>query len=143
VALAGCPSAPDGTGTTELPTSTTDQPVDDPPTDDATTDSTTDQTTDPHTAVGTSHASSHFTVRAGAEVQNVIVTLAPSGDSDTVELEAGTQRGLTQEMHDRGHDVRVVVERGEETVFDQTVRGYQAFDLVVYENDTDVTQVAV
>lgn len=151
VMFAGCIGAsPDDVGasdpTTELPTSTTELPTSttQQPTDETTTDgATTDQTTEPHTGVGTSHSSNHFTVRAGAEAQNVTVTLAPNGDSDTYPLDAGTQRDLTREIHDRGHDVRVVVERGSETVFDQTIYGYESVDLTVDENDTRVSQAEV
>lgn len=140
VMLAGCTGvSPGDTETTELPTSTTEQPVDDPTTDDE----TTSQTTEPHTGVGTSHAPEHFSVRAGAEVPNVTVTLAPNADTETHRLDAGRQLDLTREIHDRGHGTTVVVKRGNETVFDETIAGYEYYELTVYENETSVQQGVV
>lgn len=146
VVLAGCtgvspggasdPTSEAPSSTTELPSSTTELPT-------STTPATTDQTTAPHTGVGTSHAPEHFSVRAGAEVPNVTVTLAPNADTETYRLDAGSQLDLTREIHNRGHEVQVVVERGNETVFDQTVYGYESYDVVVYENDTRVTMAEV
>ena len=143
VVLAGCtgvsPGGEANDPTTELPTRTTDKPI-----DDSTTDTRTSAgTTEPHTGVGTSHISEHFSIRAGAEVSNVTVTVAPNGSSETHRLDTGEQLDLTREIHDRGHDVTVVVERGTETVFDQTVQGYEYYEIAVYENETDVQQAVV
>lgn len=130
VAVAGCTGlAPtDGTETTVPPTEqpTTQQP-----------------TTGLHTAEGTSHIGEHLTVRASAGIENVTVTLAPDGDAENREVAAGAEVDLTREVHDRGHDVRVVVERGGEVVFDEQVRAYEYYDVVVYENDTSVDYVVV
>ena len=128
VVFAGCSGASPGGATT----STTDFPTD-----------TATQTTAPHTGVGTSHAPEHFHVRAGGETSNVTVTLAPNGDTETYRLDSGRQLDLTREIHDRGHDTTVVVERGNETVFDETVAGYEYYELTVYENDTNVEQAMV
>lgn len=149
VALAGCtgvsPGGVPADGTTELPSDATERPTDttersaavtaDGPT---TASDTTDRATEPHTGVGTSHAPEHLSVRASVEVANVTVTLAPDGDSRTYRLDGGERRDLTREIHDRGHDVRVVVERGNETVFDQPVYGYESYAIVVEENDTQI-----
>jgi hypothetical protein len=108
-----------------------------------TTDATTADTTEPHTAQGTSHAGDHFSVRAIYGAGNVTVTLAPDGDTARFEVDDGAERSLTREIHDRGHDVRVVVERDGEVVFDQSVSGYQYYELTVYENETSVTQSVV
>ena len=154
VVLAGCTGVSPGNGapsgpandatdsTTELPTGTTGRPTE--TTDDGTTERPTDGgTTEPHTGVGTSHAPEHFSVRAGFNAENVTVTLAPDSDSETYALDAGAQLDLTREIHERGHDVRVVVERGNETVFDQTVLGYEYYDITVYQNDTSVEHAMV
>jgi hypothetical protein len=45
--------------------------------------------------------------------------------------------------HDRGHGVRVVVERVGAVVFDRTVRGYGHYRLAVSEMDTSVSLTAV
>lgn len=112
---------------------------------DATTAETTvdTTTTEPHTAQGTSHIGSHLSVRATHNVENVTVTLAPDGDTETFEIEPGPERSVTREIQERGHDVRVVVERGDETVFDREIQGYQSFELTVYENETRRTQSVV
>ena len=152
VVLAGCTGVNPGgdtddatTGlpsdTTELPTGTTERPT--KTTDQSTDAGTPGRTTEPHTGVGTSHAPEHFSVRAGAEVQNVTVTLAPNGDTETHHLDAGSQLDLTREIHDRGHGTTVVVERGNETVFDETIAGYEFYRLAVYENETSVQQGVV
>ena len=39
--------------------------------------------------------------------------------------------------------ITVVVERGDETVFDREIQGYQSFQLTVYENETSRTQSVV
>ncbi|WP_353633429.1 hypothetical protein ABSL23_08645 [Halobacterium sp. NMX12-1] len=133
VAVAGCaglaPTDSETTAPTSAPTVT--------PTE------TTSDTTEPHTGVGTSHAPEHLTVRASGGVENVTVTLAPDGDTETYDLPAGREVDLTREIHDRGHDVRVVVERGDETVFDREVLGYESFDVTVHGNDTSVDYAVV
>ncbi|MCD2200412.1 hypothetical protein LPA44_10970 [Halobacterium sp. KA-4] len=133
VAVAGCaglaPTSSETTAPTSAPTAT--------PTE------TTSDTTEPHTAVGTSHAPAHLTVRASAGVENVSVTLAPAGDAETYDVPAGNEVSLTREIHDRGHDVRVVIERGNETVFDKRVLEYEYFDVTVHENDTSVDSIVV
>ncbi|MGB9963612.1 hypothetical protein [Halobacterium sp. CBA1126] len=135
VALAGCAGfAPADDGETTVPTST--------PTGTH-TDATTSPPTEPHTAVGTSHAPEHLSVRASENVDNVTVTLAPGGDTETYDLPAYREVDLTREVHERGHDVRVVVERGNETVFDRRVLAYESFDVTVYANDTRVDYVVV
>ncbi|MCG1002498.1 MULTISPECIES: hypothetical protein [Halobacterium] len=133
VALAGCAGfAP--TDGTETPSATA-------PT--STPTETTAETTEPHTGVGTSHTSDHLTVRASAGVQNLSVTLAPDGDSATYEVPAGDELSFTREIHDRGHDVHVVVERGGEVVYEADVLGYEYHQLTVHENDTEVTMAVV
>lgn len=129
VALAGCTgaSAPGGgDGATTV-----------------TTTETTTATTEPHTAQGTSHAGSHLAVRASFGVENVTVTLAPGGEASSYVVDEGAERSFTQEIHDRGHDVQVVVERDGEVVFDKVVRDYQYYQLTVRENETSVTQSVV
>jgi len=133
VVLAGC------TGVT--PSDSPDQRTTDATTPVDTV--TTTETTEPHTGVGTSHASSHFVMRAHAGVENVTVTLAPDGDTSTAEIEPGPEHSFTRAIHDRGHDVRVVVERDGEVVFDQTVREYEYHEVTVQENETSVTQSVV
>jgi hypothetical protein len=134
VAVAGCAGlAPTGSETT-TPTST---PTATP------TETTTSDTTEPHTGVGTSHAPEHLRVHATSGVENVSVTLAPDGDAETYDIPAGNEVSLTREIHDRGHDVRVVVERGNETVFDRAILAYESVDVTVYENDTSVDYVVV
>ena len=129
VVLAGCT----GAGTTGAA-----------PTTAPTTTPTTDSTTAPHTAVGTSHIDDHFGVRAASDVDNVAATLAPGADDATsYTLNASERLDLTREIHDRGHGVRVVVERGDEVVFEATVRGYQSYDVTVEDNDTRVTETVV
>lgn len=136
VAVAGCTGlAPtDGAETTAPATA---------PTTELTTEQPTTETTQPHTGVGTSHAPTHLTVRAGAGVENVTVTLAPGGDDATYEVPAGREVDLTREVHDRGHDVHVVVERGGEVVYEADVLEYEYHDVVVRGNDTDVTMSVV
>lgn len=140
VAVAGCTGAgPADGGTTTAPTT-------DPTTVPSTqTDTTTytDSTTEPHTAKGTSHTATHFVVSTGAYVDNLTVTLAPDGDSESYELDAADELDLTREIHERGHDVRVVLERGDETVFDQSILGYEYYDVTVYENQTNVEYAVV
>jgi len=109
----------------------------------ATTETAVGTTTEPHTARGTSHIGSHLSVRAAHDVEDVTVTLAPDGDAATYGVEPGPERSFTREIHERGHDVRVVVERGDETVFDREIQGYQSFELTVHENETSVTQSVV
>lgn len=104
---------------------------------------TGEPTAEPHTAVGTSHIDRHLTVSAHVNAGNVTVTLAPNGSSETYAVEPGDPVSLTREIHDRGHDVRVVVERDGEVVFDTTVRGYASYDVTVTENDTRVTEAMV
>lgn len=135
VGLAGCTGvSPADGGTTTAPTAdTTTVP----------TTETTTSTTEPHTARGTSHTSTHFVVSASLNVGNLTVTLAPDGDSETYSLDAGDELDLTREIHERGHDVRVVVERGEETVFERSILGYEYYDVTVYENQTDVEYAVV
>jgi hypothetical protein len=111
--------------------------------DSTTAETTADTTTEPHTAQGTSHIGSHLSVRAAHDVENVTVTLAPGGDASTFEVEPGPEHSLTREIHERGHDVRGVAARGDETVFDREIQGYQSFELTVYENDTRRTQSVV
>jgi hypothetical protein len=82
-------------------------------------------------------------VRAYAGVENVTVTLAPNGETSSFDVDPGPKRSFTREIHDRGHDVRVVVERDGEVVFDRTVRNYQYYQLAVQENGTSVTQSVV
>lgn len=82
-------------------------------------------------------------MRASAGVENVSVTLAPDGDAATYEVAPGSEVDLTQVIHDHGHDVRVVVERGDETVYDETVAEYEYHKVTVSENDTDVTMAVV
>lgn len=106
-----------------------------------TTQSTT--TTAPHTHRGTSHHAYHLEVRAQFDLDNVTVTLAPSGGSATYQLDAGEQRSFTHEIHNRGHGVRVVVERGDEVVFEQTIHDYEFYQVTVRENETSVTQSVV
>ncbi len=132
VAVAGCTGlAPtDGAGTTAPATApTTEEP--------------TAETTQPHTGVGTSHAPDHLTVRAGAGVENVTVTLASDGDDGTHAVPAGREVDLTREVHDRGHDVHVVVERGGEVVYEGDVLEYEYHRVTVDQNDTDVTMSVV
>jgi len=114
-----------------------------PTTGDATTPGTTPDTTEPHTARGTSHAGEHLDVRVSYGVEDVTVTVAPDGDRSQFELSAGDQRSVTRPIHDRGHGVRVVVERDGTVVFDETVAGYQYYRLTVSENDTSVTLTVV
>lgn len=142
VVLAGCtgagaPGGGDGTATTGT---TADATTSTTPTTETTT---TADTTEPHTAQGTSHAGRHLSVRASYGVENVTVTLAPDGEAADFDVDAGAERSFTREIHDRGHDVQVVVERGDEVVFDQVVRDYQYYQLTVYENETSVTQSVV
>ncbi|MCD2202278.1 hypothetical protein [Halobacterium sp. KA-6] len=133
VAVAGCAGlAPTGSETTVPTTAPTATPTE-----------TTSDTTEPHTGVGTSHAPDHFSVHASAGVENVSVTLAPDGDADTYDVPAGNEVSLTREIHDRGHDVRVVVDRGNETVFDKAILAYESVDVTVYANDTNVDYVVV
>lgn len=141
VAIAGCtgfgPAGGDGTTapTTEPTTVPTTAPTAEP---------TTSETTEPHTAVGTSHISTHLVVRASSGVENVTVTLSPGGGtSETYDVPAGDELDLTREIHDRGHDVRVVVDRGSERVFDEAVLGYEYYEVVVDENDTRVEHAVV
>lgn len=136
VALGGClggpaPGADDSTTTPSATAPTTTQST------------TTATTTAPHTYRGTSHNAQHLTVRAYHDLDNVTVTLAPGGDSATYQLEAGEQRSVTQEIHDRGHQVRVVVERGDEVVFERTISDYQYYRVAVQANDTSVWQSEV
>ena len=109
----------------------------------STTAETTRDTTEPHTAEGTSHAGDHFWVRAIYGAGNVTVTLAPDGESATFDIDEGADRSFTRELHDRGHDVRVVVKRDGKVVFDQTVQGYQYYRLTVYEKETSVSLAVV
>ena len=135
VVLAGCTGAglPGGGGDSAT---TTEATTTDP------TETATD-TTEPHTARGTSHAGSHLSVRALFGAGDLTVTLAPDGDAASFEVDEGAERSFAREIHDRGHDVRVVVERGDEVVFDQVVRDYQSYRLTVGENETSVTQTEV
>jgi ABC-type transport system substrate-binding protein len=136
VALAGCTGAgaPGGSGgeTTAGPTVTT-----------TTTTTASTSSTDPHTGRGTSHASSHLSVQATNGVENVTVTLAPDGQSASVQVEAGTERSLTEAVHECGHDVRLTVDRDGEVVFDRMVREYEYYQVTVYENETSVTHSEV
>ncbi|GAA0266460.1 hypothetical protein [Halobacterium noricense] len=133
VAVAGCTGlAPTGSETTVSTTAPTATPTE-----------TTSDTTEPHTGVGTSHAPEHLTVHATSGVENVSVTLAPDGDAETYDVPAGNEVSLTREIHDRGHDVRVVVERGNEPVFDKAILAYESVDVTVHENDTSVDYVVV
>lgn len=133
VAVAGCAGlAPTGSETTVPTTAPTATPTE--PTSD---------TTAPHTGVGTSHAPEHLMVRASAGVENVTVTLAPDGDAESYDVPAGREVDLTREIHDRGHDVRVVVERGGEVVYEADVLGYEHHRVTVNENDTDVSMAVV
>lgn len=154
VAVAGCTGLSGDAGTTPPATEpgagATTAPTTDPVTTDPTTASTADSATnaggdatEPHTASGTSHTSSHLGVRAAAGVENVTVTLAPNGSTATHSLESTGYVDLTHAIHARGHGVRVVVERGDETVFDQTVHGYEDWTVTAYENRTDVEYVVV
>lgn len=104
---------------------------------------TATDTTEPHTARGTSHAGDHFSVRVASDVDGVTVTVAPDGNRSQFELSGGDQRSLTRLVHDRGHDVRVVVERDGAVVFDRAVRGYEYYRLTVSENDTSVSLTEV
>jgi hypothetical protein len=132
VAVAGCSGAGvPGAGGDESTTAGT------------TVGTTTADTTEPHTAQGTSHAGDHLSVRAVHGAGNVTVTLAPDGDAASFQIDEGAERSFTREIHDRGHDVRVVVARDGEVVFDQSVRGYQYYQLTVYGNETSVTQTVV
>lgn len=148
VVAAGCtglgPAGGDGTaapttapttGPTTVPTTT--------PTTAPTTDSTSGETTEPHTAYGTSHVGTHLVVRAGAEAENVTVTVAPDRDGATYDVPAGDEIDLSREIHDRGHDARVVVERGSEVVFRESVLAYEYYEVVVRENDIQVEQAVV
>lgn len=108
-----------------------------------TTGATATDTTEPHTARGTSHAGDHFSVRVASDVDGVTVTVAPDGNRSQFELSGGDQRSLTRLVHDRGHDVRVVVERDGAVVFDRAVRGYEYYRLTVSENDTSVSLTEV
>ena len=138
VALAGCTGVgTTGGDTTTGPTTplTTSQASETTKNTDTTT---ADSTTEPHTAVGTSHHSNHFSVRTGFGVENLTVTLAPDGDSETFTVSEGDELDLTHEIHERGHDVRVVVERGDEVVFDRPVYDYENYGLTVYEDDVSV-----
>lgn len=133
VVLAGCT----GAGTTgDGPTTA--------PTTESTTTTTGGSTTGPHTAVGTSHIDDHLGVRASFGVDDVTVTLAPgTDDAASYDLDEGETLDLTREIHERGHAVRVVVERGDEVVFEATVHGYQSYDVTVDANDTRVTETVV
>ncbi|CQH51477.1 uncharacterized protein HHUB_1736 [Halobacterium hubeiense] len=133
VAVAGCAGlAPTGSETapTTAPTATP-------------TETTSSDTTAPHTGVGTSHSPEHLTVRASAGVENATVTLAPDGDAESYEVPAGREVDLTREIHDRGHDVHVIVERGGEVVYEADVLGYEHHRVTVNENDTDVSMAVV
>jgi len=130
VAVAGCTGGGSLGGIGDDTTTTTDA---------ATTAPTTGDTIEPHTAHGTSHTRRHLTVRAWHDVENVTVTLAPEGDTEQFAVRAGEKRSFTGEIHERGHDVRVVVERGDETVFDRDIQSYQSFRLTIYENETSRT----
>lgn len=111
-------------------------------TDDTTTQATA-STTDPHTAVGTSHISEHLTVRASYGVENVTVILEPDADSATYAVPEGEEIELTREIHDRGHDVRVAVERDGDVVFEKTIYGYEHHEVRVLENSTTVSTAVV
>ncbi|MFB6268325.1 MAG: hypothetical protein ABEH83_00160 [Halobacterium sp.] len=134
VSVAGCTGLSGSDTTTAGTTSTTDVT--------SSTPTTERQGTEPHTAVGTSHTDTHLVVHDHTESGNVTVTLGAGSDAATYDVEDGSL-DLTREIHDRGHDVRVVVERGNETVFDQVVRKYQFWEVTVRDNDTSVTQTVV
>lgn len=108
---------------------------------ETTTAPTSESTTEPHTAQGTSHASEHLLVSTSSGVDNVTVTLGTAGSAETYAVDGSID--LTRAVHERGHDVRVVVERGNETVFDRTVREYQYWEVHVTENATRVSQLVV
>ncbi|MFC3478688.1 hypothetical protein [Halobacterium litoreum] len=131
VAVAGCT----GLGGSDTTTTVDETTVE--------TTGTTDATTEPHTAVGTSHIDRHLSVRASYGAGNVTVTLAPDGDTETYVVEEGDRLSLTREIHDRGHGVPVVVERGGEVVFNATVEDYEYYEVVVDENDTRVSSAMV
>lgn len=145
VALAGCTGVtgdapgiddPDAGPTTEVTTELTTELTTEP-----TTDTTTADGTEPHTAEGTSHIDTHLLVSAGRDVDTVTVTLGTGEEAQQYPVSGSVD--LTREIHDRGHDVPVVVERGNETVFERTVYGYESYELVVYENDTRVSVMEV
>lgn len=106
--------------------------------DDTTT--TTADTTEPYAADGTSHVSRHLTVRTGLDAGNVTVTLAPESDTERFAVRAGAERSFTRAIHERGHDVRVVVERDGEVVYEASVLAYQSHQVTVRENHTAVTK---
>ncbi len=82
-------------------------------------------------------------MRVASDVDGVTATVAPDGNRSQFELFGGDKHWLTQPVHDRGHDVRVVVERDGAVVFDRAVRGYEYYRLTVAENDTSVSLTAV
>jgi hypothetical protein len=138
VVLAGCA----GVGTPDSgggPTASTPTTAATP----APTTTTTADTTEPHTARGTAQAGAHFPERVSSDVDSVTVTVAPDGNRSQFELSGGDMHWLTQSVHDRGHGVRVVVERVEAVVFDRTVWGYEYYRLAVSEMDTSVSLTAV
>lgn len=108
--------------------------------DSTTAPPTTGETVEPHTADGTSHVSRHLTVRAWHDDGNVTVTLAPEGDTRQFAVRAGEERSFTRAVHDRGHDVRVVVERDGEVVYEAAVLAYQHHQVTVRDNETTVSK---
>jgi hypothetical protein len=146
VVLAGCTGVPGDATTTDDPGAGPTTELTTEPTTELTTESTTDTTTvdgtEPHTAQGTSHIDTHLVVDPQTGVDNVTVTLGTGGNAETHPVEVG-YLDLTREIHERGHGVQVVVERGNETVFNQTVYGYQYYRVTVSETDTSVTQTVV
>lgn len=152
VVVAGCAGLSGDPGTTTAPTTepttlptteSTDDSTTELPTSDSMSDSTSDSTptTEPHTAHGTSHTSTHLVVDNRTTGENVTVTLGTGAGATTYDVVDSAD--LTREVHDRGHDVEVVVERGDETVFEETVRGYEYYEVAVYENDTSTSYVVV
>jgi hypothetical protein len=128
---------PDAGPTTELTTEPTTALTTEPTSDTSTADGT-----EPHTAEGTSHIDTHLVVDPQTGVDNVTVTLGTGENAETYPVEAG-YLDLTREIHERGHEVPVVVVRGNETVFEQTVYGYQYYHVSISENDTSVSQTVV
>jgi len=81
-------------------------------------------------------------VPASCGVDNVTVALAPDTDGAATD-DLSERETSTREIHDRDHGVTVVVERGDEVVFESFVRGYQSYDVAVEANDTRVTETVV
>lgn len=108
---------------------------------DATAPTTASDTVEPHTAVGTSHVSDHLTVGAWHDAEGVTVALGPEGDAKQFAVRAGEERLFTREVHNRGHDVRVVIERDGEVVYEASVAASEHCRITVRENETTRTKM--